>query len=153
MAAVTEEQMASIWGPADKPGTTGPESPPGSASAATAAAQHARPASIAVSGEAAIVGRDDGTVVDPTTPDRWDEWVSAGRTRYDSRTDYLDFILKRGAAFEDAVMALIRKGFGSDSIATIRTTVDDTRSLAKALQTLAAMRAGVPFIAQAVLRN
>ncbi len=174
--------MASIWGPADKPGTTGPESPPGSASAATAAAQHARPASIAVSGEAAIVGRDDGTVVDPTTPDRWDEWVSAGRTRnhalddpildwlerygtqhgfirddaaegYDSRTDYLDFILKRGAAFEDAVMALIRKGFGSDSIATIRTTVDDTRSLAKALQTLAAMRAGVPFIAQAVLRN
>src|SRR5439155_12575461 len=118
----------------------------------------------------------------PRTPEAWDDWVSAGRTRnhclddpildwlerygsahgfqrddetegYDHRTDYLKFILERGQAFEDGVMRLIRERVGDEAIATIRTLPEDTRSLEKARETFAAMQRGVPIIAQAVLRN
>lgn len=135
-----------------------------------------------VIGADALIRRDDGTELDPATPGEWDDWVSAGRTRnhalddpildwlerfgashgfvpddaldgYDPRTDFLGFILERGEAFEDAVMALIRERFGAGAVVTIRSLPEDTRSLARAQQTLEAMRDGVPLIAQAVLRN
>src|SRR5437867_27563 len=139
----------------------------------------ARPA---IAGTDALLLRDDGTSLDPRTPEAWDDWVSAGRTRnhclddpildwlerygsahgfqrddetegYDHRTDYLKFILERGQAFEDGVMRLIRERVGDEAIATIRTLPEDTRSLEKARETFAAMQRGVPIIAQAVLRN
>ncbi len=79
-----------------------------------------------------LTTRDDGTIDDPQTPEAWDAWVSAGRTRnylkgdplldwlhrygeaqpascpttsstgYDPRTDFLAFIFEQGKRFEDA---------------------------------------------------
>ena len=135
-----------------------------------------------VSGLEAIALRDDGTPLDPATPEEWDAWVSAGRTRnhclddplldwlsrygaqngflrddeldgYDPRTDYLRFILERGQFFEDGVMRLVRERMGQSAVVTIRDLPEDTRSLAKARQTFEAMREGIPIIAQGVLRN
>jgi hypothetical protein len=156
--------------------------PRGGPTAQPSAQPRAAPPAFAVTGVDSILHADDGTEVDPRTPADWDAWVSAGRTRshalddpildwldrfgvehgfqrddaadgYDSRTDHVKFILERGQAFEDAVMALIRKGFGDDAVVTIRNLPEDTRDLAKARQTFEAMRDGTPFIAQAVLRN
>lgn len=135
-----------------------------------------------ISGADALVLRDDGTALDPVTPEEWEEWVSAGRTRnrcledplldwldrygaahgfvpddqaegYDPRTDLRLFVLERGQTFEDGVMRLIRERFGESGVVTIRGLPADTRSLAKARETLAAMQDGYPVIAQGVLRN
>lgn len=135
-----------------------------------------------VTGEQAIVLADDGTFRDPVTPEEWDDWVSAGRTRnwcledpvldwlgrygaqkgfarddeiegYDPRTDMRAFVLVRGQAFEDGVMHLIRERLGDEAVLTIRNLPEDVRSLAKARETFEAMRAGAPVIVQGVLRN
>ncbi len=112
-------------------------------------------------------------------PDPWDDWVSATRTRhfmeedplldwldrygadhgftpdtdlptYDPRTDFRAFILAKGIAFEDGVMALIRQRLRSTRIAD---GPADSRDTAKVQATIEAMRAGVPVIEQAVLHD
>ncbi len=112
----------------------------------------------------------------------WSAWVSASRTRnfllgdpildwlelygedegfhkdseqkhHDPRTDFLDFIFRKGQEFELAILALLRQKFGADSIATIASTYTDAKSAAKAEATFDQMAAGVPFLYQAVLRD
>ncbi|MGZ3586937.1 MAG: hypothetical protein ACXVAP_06790 [Candidatus Limnocylindrales bacterium] len=131
------------------------------------------------SGLDALVLDDAGEAVVPTSPDEWDTWVSAGRTRhyleadplldwlnrygptrgfrpddelegFDVRTDMRTFILERGRQFEDAVLALIRP-----RVETIRIGEGwrDAQDLARANATFEAMREGVEIIEQAVLRN
>lgn len=126
-----------------------------------------------------IVTRADGTRVDPATPEEWDDWVSAGRTRnflqgdplldwlerygaaagferddelegFDPRTDFRGFIFERGRLFEEGVVRLIGARL---PVTRIATDVEDARSLDAAVATFEAMRAGAPVIAQAVLRN
>lgn len=140
------------------------------------------PRGLPVSGADALLLCDDGTALDPRVPEEWEGWVSAGRTRnhcledplldwldrfgalhgfirddeaegYDPRTDLRAFVLDRGQAFEDGVMRLIRARVGESAVVTIRGLPADTRSLAKARETLAAMQDGYPIIAQGVLRN
>jgi hypothetical protein len=138
-----------------------------------------RSTSIATDAIAALTRRDDGTIDDPQTPEAWDAWVSAGRTRnflagdplldwlhrygdangfarddelegYDPRTDFLAFIFERGRLFEDGVVRLIADHF---AVTRIATEPEDARSLEAATATVEAMHAGSPVIAQAVLRN
>src|SRR5439155_20445277 len=106
----------------------------------------ARPA---IAGTDALLLRDDGTSIAPRTPEAWDDWVSAGRTRnhclddpildwlerygsahgfqrddesegYDHRTAYLKFMLERGEAFDDGVVRLIRDRVDDDASAPNR---------------------------------
>jgi hypothetical protein len=131
------------------------------------------------SGIEALTLSDDARLLDPVTPEDWDEWVSASRTRafclddplldwfdrfgaqhgfvpddeldgYDQRTDMRSFVFEHGRAFEEAVVGLIRGRFRTVRIAQGR---DDVRLLARAVQTFEAMRRGVPVIEQGVLRN
>jgi hypothetical protein len=107
-------------------------------------------------GRVALTTRDDGTIDDPQTPESWDAWVSAGRTRnflkgdplldwlrrhgeaagfvpddqlpgYDPRTDFLAFIFEQGKRFEDGVMRLIAERF---PVTRIAEGPEDSRSLA-----------------------
>ena len=115
----------------------------------------------------------------PESDAAWDDWVSATRTRnwleddplldwlarygadhgftpddqlpgYDARTDMRDFILAKGIAFEERVVALIR-----ERLPTVRIADGpmDSRDLAKAQATRDAMQQGVPVIEQAVLMD
>src|SRR5688572_19100734 len=131
------------------------------------------------SGIEALTLSDDAGFLDPVTPEDWDEWVSASRTRafclddplldwldrfgaqhgfvpddeldgYDQRTDMRSFVFDHGRAFEEAVVGLIRGRFRTVLVARGR---DGVRLLARAVQTFEAMRAGVRVIEQAVLRN
>lgn len=128
---------------------------------------------------AALTRRDDGSVEDPATPEAWDAWVSAGRTRnfltddplldwlhrygeaagfqrddelegFDPRTDFRAFVFEQGRRFEDGVLRLIGERF---PITRIATGPEDAQRLEQAEATVAAMLAGAPVIAQAVLRN
>src|SRR5512142_1161276 len=83
-----------------------------------------------------LVTAEDGSVVDPQSPEEWDGWVSAGRTRnyltgdplldwldrygeaagferddeqdsFDPRTDFLGLIFEQGRRFEEGVLRLI----------------------------------------------
>jgi hypothetical protein len=130
-------------------------------------------------GRVALTTADDGRVLDPTTPEEWDTWVSAGRTRnyleddsildwlhrhgaakgflpddelegFDPRTDFRAFGSAQGIRFEDRVVELLGR---SVSVVRIGDGWEDAQNLAKAEETLDAMRAGVPLIHQAVLRN
>ncbi len=130
-------------------------------------------------GASAVVLPDDGVAVDPATPEEWDDWVAASKTRnwleqdplldwldrygvqrgflpdtesvgYDPRTDMRLFVLERGIAFEQAVIALIRTSLESARIAN---QPEDSRDLSLALKTVEHMRLGVPVIEQGVLRN
>lgn len=73
---------------------------------------------------------------------------------YDERTDFTAFLFAQGRAFEQAVVALIadRAGpvhlVGGDAAAA---EAHPSREYARAQETVEAMRAGVPVIAQAVL--
>ncbi len=131
------------------------------------------------SGLDALLLDDAGGSVEPASPEEWDEWVSAGRTRnylegdplldwlhrhgaangfrpddelegYDARTDMRAFVLERGKQFEDAVMALIR---GLVPTVRIGEGWRDAQDLGRAAATWEAMRAGAEVIEQAVLRN
>ena len=130
-------------------------------------------------GRAALTFTDDGRHIDPQAPDEWDDWVSAGRLRnfceddplldwlqrygrqhgyvpddeldgYDSRTDMRGFVMQRGQLFEESVVRLIR-----ERLDTVRIGhgPGDTRDLGRAQETFDAMRAAVPVVEQAVLRN
>ena len=140
----------------------------------------ARPPRVAVvTGDDALVMADDGTVLDPASDAEWADWVAAGRTRnwilgdplldwlrvygaaagfrrddereeYDIRTDFRRFVLEKGIAFEAGVLRLLEE---RAQVVRIAEGYEDARSLAKARDTLAALRAGVPVVAQAVLRS
>lgn len=131
------------------------------------------------SGTDALVLDDAGRRVEPSSPEDWQRWVAASRTRhfldrdplldwldrfgeergfvkdtdldgYDPRTDLRTLILERGKEFEDGVVGLI-----GQRLETVRIGEgwQDARDLAAAARTVAAMREGTPVIAQAVLRD
>jgi predicted RecB family nuclease len=130
-------------------------------------------------GRGALTFTDDGRHLDPRTPEEWDAWVSAGKTRnfceddplldwlarygaahgfvrddetegYDARTDLRPFVIQQGHLFEEGVVRLLR-----ERLPTVRVGHgwEDARALAKAEETFDLMRAGAPLIEQAVLRN
>ena len=130
-------------------------------------------------GVEALTNTDAGIRVVPVTAADWDDWVSAGRTRnhvlgdplldwlerhgsahalardteapsYDPRTDFTGFIFRQGRLFEEAVIRHLRTLV---PVLTIATGPDDIRNLAKAEETFAAMREGVPVIHQGVVRD
>jgi hypothetical protein len=129
--------------------------------------------------DAALLLDDSGERREPTDDREWLEWIGAGRTRnwilgdpildwlalygrdngfvpdderpaYDARTDFRQFVLERGVNFEVGVTNLLERRCPVVRVASCR---DDSRSLERARETLAALRAGVPVVAQGVLRN
>jgi hypothetical protein len=119
------------------------------------------------------------SMLEPVTAQDWDLWVSAGRTRnhlqddpimdwlelygdaagftrddqrpdWDPRTDLLTFLFEQGHRFEAEVMRLIGERLEVQQIAR---GPEDARDPAALSATLAAMRAGVPVIAQAAVRD
>ena len=132
-----------------------------------------------VRGSNALVTRDDGNTVLPTTDADWDEWVSAGairnwarhdgildwldryggergiarddqRAAYDERFDFQRFLARQGQRFEAAVLDDLERRVGLTRIDVDR---DDARSLAAAHATVAAMERGERVIAQGLLRD
>ena len=132
-----------------------------------------------VRGAFALVTRDDGNTVLPTTDTDWDDWVSANairnwarndaildwldryggergiarddqRAAYDERFDFQQFLAKQGRRFEDAVLDDLEERVG---LARIDVDRDDARSLAAARATVAAMERGERAIAQGLLRD
>ena len=125
----------------------------------------------------ALTHRHDGSVLRPLTPEDWDEWVGATRTRnyvkgdpildwldlhgdangfqrdmdspgYDARTDFTPFIFEQGRRFEAAVVDLLSESYPVSTVAEGR---GDARDLRKARDTFAAMEGGAPIIHQGVL--
>ena len=115
----------------------------------------------------------------PSSPEDWQDWVSATATRgyamddplvdwlerhgeskgfqrdtdlpgYDPRTDFTEFLFKKGNQFEQAVLAHLRT---LAEVTTIANGPGGSRDLAMAKETFAAMQAGVPIIYQGVLRD
>jgi hypothetical protein len=72
------------------------------------------------------------------------------RPGYDPRFDYLRFIVSQSWAFRQAVVRWLS---AHSQIRVITTNPNQARDPARADQTLAAMKAGVPIIAHAVLWN
>src|SRR5438552_13932553 len=72
------------------------------------------------------------------------------RPQYDRRFDYVSFMVKQSWAFREAVIRWLSAEY---PIRTIAGNPSQTRDPAKADQTLAAMKEGVPIIAHAVLWN
>lgn len=132
-----------------------------------------------VRGANALVTRDDGNTVLPTTDADWDDWVSAGairnwagndtlldwlerfggergfarddqRAAYDERFDFQRFLVSQGSRFEDRVLADLEDRVG---LTRIEIDPDDARSLAAAGATVAAMARGDRVIAQGLLRD
>lgn len=128
----------------------------------------------------AITHDDSGTEIVPASRPEWDEWVSASSTRnhvlgdplldwldrhgeskghkrdqVDRRTDFLEFIFRKGIEFERAVVGHLRElnvgevrtlGAGDSAPAS-------SRDLDRALETWDAMAEGVAIIDQGVLRD
>jgi len=136
-------------------------------------------ASAAPTGGSALVLDDAGQQCAPETEIEWSKWVPIEHTRnwvlqdpildwlrihgeragflrddqrqnYDPRSDFRRFVLEKGLAFEAGVVRLLQ-----DRVAVVRIaeSVDDARAIAKAVATIDALRAGVPVVTQAVLRN
>jgi hypothetical protein len=132
-----------------------------------------------VRGANALVTRDDGNTVLPTTDTDWDEWVAAGafrnwargdglldwldryggehgiarddqRAAYDERFDFQRFLARQGVRFEERVLEDLAQRVGVTRIDVDR---DDARSLAAAHATVAAMERGERVIAQGLLRD
>ena len=132
-----------------------------------------------VRGANALVTRDDGNTVVPTTEADWDDWVAAGATRnwckndgivdwldrfggergyarddqlagYDERFDFQRFLAEQGRRFEDMVLADLERRVG---LTRIEEGARDARSLAAAHATVAAMERGERAIAGGVLRD
>ena len=126
-----------------------------------------------------LTQNQNGQTVIPDTKEDWLEWVSATDTRnfliedplldwlklygedngferdadlpgYDSRTDFSQFIFKKGHDFEAAVVEHLKT---LTTIITIGSGHGEARSLEKAEGTFAAMEQGVPVIYQGVLRD
>ncbi len=132
-----------------------------------------------VRGANALITRDDGNTVIPTTDDDWDDWVSAGairnwaandtlldwldryggehgiarddqRAAYDERFDFQRFLAAQGRRFEERVLADLEERVGLNRIEVDR---DNARSLAAAHATVAAMERGERVIAGGLLRD
>jgi hypothetical protein len=132
-----------------------------------------------VRGTFALVTRDDGNTVLPTTDADWEDWVAAGairnwarndalldwldryggergiarddqRAAYDDRLDFQRFLARQGQRFEEKVLADLEQRVGLTRIDADR---DDARSLAAAHATVAAMERGERVIAQGLLRD
>ena len=132
-----------------------------------------------VRGANALVTRDDGNTVLPTTDADWDHWVSASairnwvgndaildwldryggehgiarddqRAAYDERFDFQRFLARQGRRFEEKVLEDLEQRVGLTRIAIDRT---GARSLAAAHATVAAMARGERAIAQGLLRD
>ncbi len=126
-----------------------------------------------------LTQNQNGQTVIPDTKEDWLEWVSATDTRnfliedplldwlklygedngfqpdadlprYDSRTDFTQFIFKKGNDFEAAVVEHLKT---LTTIITIGSGHGEARSLEKAEETFAAMEQGVPVIYQGILRD
>ena len=133
----------------------------------------------AVRGVNALVTRDDGNTVLPTTDVEWDDWVAAGslrnwarhdgildwldryggergiarddqRAAYDERFDFQRFLARQGQRFEAVVLDDLERQVGLTRIDVDR---DDARSLVAAHATVAAMERGERVIAQGLLRD
>ena len=138
-----------------------------------------RSASTVVTDDSALIRDDAGERQEPTDDSAWLHWVAAGRTRnrilgdpildwlelygrstgflpddqraaYDVRADFQRFVLEKGRQFEAAAIDLLARRCHLVRIANCR---HDSRSLQRARETLDALRAGVPIVAQGVLRN
>lgn len=83
-------------------------------------------------------GRDKGFVPDDERPD------------YDPRTDFTRFVMAKGQAFEAGIVRVIAE---RATVVTVARERGDAYSPDKAAETVEAMRAGAPIIAQGVLRN
>jgi hypothetical protein len=123
--------------------------------------------------------RDDGLPADPHTDLEWLDWVAAGDTRNwcrnDLLVDWLDqygapfgflrdrelagyddvfdlgrFLMQQGRAFERALIADLASRW---EVVRVARRPDEARSLDAALATWDALRAGIPIIAGAVLRD
>ena len=130
-------------------------------------------------GRDAIVLRDDGLPADPKTDLEWLDWVAAGDTRnwcrndlivdwlneygraagfvhdreiagYDETFDLGRFLMQQGHRFERALIADLGTRW---EVVRIAKRPDEARSLGAATATWEAMRAGIPVIAGAVLRD
>ena len=115
----------------------------------------------------------------PTTPEEWGAWVSATATRnltlgnplidwlerygaeagferdtdasdYDKRTDFTQFIMRKGVEFEAAIAAHLAT---LRPLTRISTSHEEVRDLAVAERTFEAMAEGAPIIHQGVLRD
>ncbi|MCH7666510.1 MAG: hypothetical protein IH936_11355 [Acidobacteria bacterium] len=127
----------------------------------------------------AITSADNGRQVVPETGDDWCDWVSATHTRrhilgdpvldwldlygdalgferdsalphHDPRTDFTEFIFEQGRRFEEAVVSHL---LTLSDVTTISSGRGEARELAKAEETFAAIREGLPVIYQGVLRD
>ena len=126
----------------------------------------------------ALLSRDDGTpIAVPASPDDWQPWVSAGRTRnwmlndplldwlqlygksrgyipdtelngYERNLDFLAFLVERSRAFETGIFQLFQE---RSEVIPIARDYRDIWRLDKAEETFAAMQQGVPILSQAVL--
>src|SRR5687768_4732303 len=132
-----------------------------------------------VIGQDALLRNDRGDEVVPNSVADWSEWVAASKTRnyvlddplldwlhlhgrargfqrdddlpgYDERCDFTRFVMRQGRRFEEKVLAHLE---GRTRVVTIAHGVEDIVDLAKADETFAAMREGVPIIHQGVLRD
>lgn len=132
-----------------------------------------------VGGRTALTHTDDGRFLNPESKEAWTEWVAASALRnwclddplldwlvefgaakgflsdnarpdYDERTDFGRFLRTRGREFETGVMRLLSARY---PVIQIGHRAADARDLLKANATVAAMEAGAPIIAQAVLRD
>ncbi|MGH8542352.1 MAG: hypothetical protein ACREX3_01620 [Gammaproteobacteria bacterium] len=132
-----------------------------------------------VQGHDALTLTDAGEPVVPETPADWLDWVAATKTRnhaigdplldwlnlygtakgfqpddelprYDERCDFTRFVFRQAERFEAKVVEHLGR---NPDLVTIARDPADIRSLEKALQTVEAMRAGVPVIHQGVLRD
>lgn len=126
-----------------------------------------------------ILQRDDGTENIPGTHTPWEMWASASRTRnffhdeplldwlelygrdngflpdtetdkHDPRCSFLDFVLRKGNAFEGRVVAYLKDRF---DIVQVSKGPADIRDHAATLRTWEEMCSGREIIAQAVLWN
>ena len=127
----------------------------------------------------AAFNRDDGTSNVPGVDTLWDEWIAASRTRnycsddplldwldrygeahgfvrdgrgpgFDPRTDFREFIFRKGLEFERAVMAHLAQRFQVVTVCQERGAVRERRSVEA---TFAAMAGAVEIVYQPALWN
>lgn len=127
----------------------------------------------------AITQAANGSVILPSTKDDWLDWVSATAPRnymlndplldwlnlygskhgfqrddeldgYDPRTDFSQFIMRKGVEFELAVVEHLKT---LASVHAVAAGPEGSRALQAAEATFETMRRGEPFIYQAVLRD
>jgi len=128
-------------------------------------------------GQSAITHKNNGTREIPGQDVSWDSWVTATDTRnycaqdtlldwlnefgepkgyipdnklpeYDPRTDFLQFLLRKGREFESAVIHCL-----NEQTSLVQIKSDSARDLVSAQATWEAMTKGAETIAQAVLWN